>query len=216
MMQNNKSKIVFNSLFKMFLEYAKIFFLIFFAITIFNVVLSLLFDGYSNITFSDISGTVIMNMSIFSITLAIVYAVMAPTTYIDIFMMLSLPRKYYFSSIFKMNVVITLFSTAVINSVLFMEDISERGIILVFSLIGIFFIVNMINFISFIGKRYGWYYVVGIFCLIASLILLFVNYIGGFILMNMFGVHLISFLLLMNVLVIFVNKFLIKKLEFKY
>jgi hypothetical protein len=100
---------------------------------------------------------------------------------------------------------------------LLMHDIPDRGLFLIMITLSIYLILNFLNFVAFLGKLFGWYYIVGTFVLLASFILFTVNYIGGFIQMGLFKTEIITFFIVATAGFFLVNNFVLsKRYEYKH
>jgi hypothetical protein len=188
---------------------------IFLGIGLVNIVIPIIFEGIGNFDFEEVKTQLVMILSIMIYTMMIIFSLKSTSVYFDMMIIFSVPRKEMMKSINITNVVLTLSGSIAVNLILLMVNIEQRLLFLVLITSSIYLIMNFLNFIAFLGKIFGWYYIVGSFILLASFIISVVNYIGGFILLGLFVPQIISFLVLLIIALFVVNKFLSSKYELK-
>jgi len=147
----------------------------------------------------------------------IAFAAKSTSVYFDLFTIFSVTRKRIIRTINITNVVLTVFGSLVLNLMLLMHDLPERALFLVLITLSLYLIMNFINFVAFLGKIFGWYYIVGTFVLLASFIIMMVNYIGGLIQMGLYKTEIILFFIIAAGVFFFVNNFILsKRYEYKH
>lgn len=202
---------------KLFMQFMFTFLLIYLAITFFNTIVPLFFIGFSEFDFNEfkISATLYLGALVYSMLVA--FSAKSTSVYYDMFTIFSITRKRIMRTINITNVILTISGSAVLNLMLLMHDIPQRDLFLIMITLSIFLILNFLNFIAFLGKLFGWYYIVGTFVLLASLILLTVNYIGGFIQMGLYKVEIIAFFAVAAGVFFFINNYILsKRYEYKH
>lgn len=200
---------------KLFTNFLMTFIFIFLGIAFFNFIMPIIFEGLGSIDIEEIKIQLIMTLFVMIYTVMIIFAIKSTSTYFDLLSMFSIPRNEIMKSIHTTNIILTFSGSAIVNLLFLMVDIPQRLLILLLTTISLYLIMNFLNFIAFLGKIFGWYYVVGSFLLLASFIIAVVNYIGGMILMGLYIPHIASFLLISSCFLIVVNNFLSKKYEYK-
>ena len=202
---------------KVFIRFMLTFLLIYLAITFFNTIVPLFFIGFSEFDANEfkISATLYLAALIYSMLVA--FAAKCTSVYYDMFTIFSITRKRIMKTINITNVILTITGSAVLNLMLLLHDIPERGLFLIMITLSIYLILNFLNFVAFLGKLFGWYYVVGTFVLMASFILFTVNYIGGFIQMGLFKTEIITFFIVAAAAFFLINNFILSnRYEYKH
>ena len=202
---------------KIFLRFMFTFLLIYLAITFFNTIVPLFFIGFSEFDFNEfkISATLYLGALIYSMLVA--FAAKCTSVYYDMFTIFSITRKRIMRTINITNVILTITGSVILNLMLLLHDIPERGLFLIMITLSIYLILNFLNFVAFLGKLFGWYYVVGTFVLLASFILIAVNYIGGLIQFGLFKAEIITFFIIAAVGFLVINNLILsKRYEYKH
>src|SRR6056297_2265798 len=147
----------------------------------------------------------------------IAFAAKSTSIYYDMFTIFSVTRKRIMRTINITNVVLTAVGSLILNLMLLLHDVPERWLFLILITLSIYLIMNFLNFVAFLGKLFGWYYIVGTFVLLAAFILLTVNYIGGLIQMGLFKAEIITFFIVAPTAFFCVNNFVLsKRYEYKH
>lgn len=202
---------------KIFLRFMFTFLLIYLAITFFNTIVPLFFIGFSEFDFNEfkISATLYLGALIYSMLVA--FAAKCTSVYYDMFTIFSITRKRIMRTINITNVILTITGSVILNLMLLLHDIPERGLFLIMITLSIYLILNFLNFVAFLGKLFGWYYVVGTFVLLASFILIAVNYIGGLIQFGLFKAEIITFFIIAAGGFLVINNLILsKRYEYKH
>ncbi|MEA1885469.1 MAG: hypothetical protein U9N62_13275 [Thermotogota bacterium] len=202
---------------KIFLQFMLTFLLIYLAITFFNTIVPLFFIGFSEFDFNEFKISATLYLAVLVYSMLVGFAAKSTSVYYDMFTIFSITRKRIMRTINITNVILTISGSAILNLMLLMHDIPQRGLFLIMITLSIYLILNFLNFIAFLGKLFGWYYIVGTFVLLASFILLTVNYIGGFIQMGLYKAEIITFFAIAAGAFLFINNFILsKRYEYKH
>ncbi len=201
---------------KIFIRFMFTFVLIYFSILFFNTLMPLFFIGFSEFNLTEFKTTSIFYLSIFVYSMFVAFAAKSTSVYFDMFMIFSKGRKTIMRTINFFNVLLTLGASCLLNAMLLMIDIPQRLFFGVMITLSLYLILNFMNFIAFLGKIFGWHYIVGSFILLASFIILTVNYIGGLIQFGLYKVEISVFLILSAAVFFCVNNFILsKRYEYK-
>src|SRR6056297_114295 len=202
---------------KVFLKFMLTFLLIYVAITFFNTIVPLFFIGFSEFDVNEfkISATLYLAALVYSMLVA--FAAKCTSVYYDMFTIFSITRKRIMRTINITNVILTITGSTILNLMLLLHDLPDRGFFLIMITLSIYLILNFLNFVAFLGKLFGWYYVVGTFVLLASFILITVNYIGGLIQFGLFKAEIITFFIISAVGFLGINNYILsKRYEYKH
>ena len=206
----------------LYLRFMSVFLVIFAIVVFLNTFLPILFDGNpvnSNslevYDFTKLGSGLISNLFVMIYTSVIIFAIKCTATYFDLLLLFSATRQSIMRTFNTMNIVLTLVGTAALNLLLLAGNIPNRIMFLFLITVSLYFMVNFMNFIGFVGKLFGWYFVVGSFILLAALIISTVNFIGGFIMMQLFSLEIILFIAVAAFVFFFVNQYLAKRYEYK-
>ena len=202
---------------KVFLKFTLSFLLVYVAITFFNTIVPLFFIGFSEFDVNEfkISATLYLAALVYSMLVA--FAAKCTSVYYDMFTIFSITRKRIMRTINITNVILTITGSTILNLMLLLHDLPDRGFFLIMITLSIYLILNFLNFVAFLGKLFGWYYVVGTFVLLASFILITVNYIGGLIQFGLFKAEIITFFIIAAVGFLGINNLILsKRYEYKH
>ncbi len=213
MKMNNTTKVMG----KLFLRFMLTFLLVYLAITFFNTIVPLFFIGFSEFDVDEfkISATLYLGALVYAMLIA--FAAKSTSVYYDMFTIFSVTRKRIMRTINITNVVLTVVGSVILNLMLLLHEVPERWLFAVMITLSIYLIMNFINFVAFLGKLFGWYYIVGTFVLLAAFILFTVNYIGGFIQLGLFKSEIIAFFTIAAGTFFCINNFILsKRYEYKH
>jgi len=202
---------------KLFLRFMLTFLLVYLAITFFNTIVPLFFIGFSEFDVDEFKINTTVYLAALVYAMLIAFAAKSTSIYYDMFTIFSVTRKRIMRTINITNVVLTAVGSLILNLMLLLHDVPARWLFLVLITLSIYLLMNFINFVAFLGKLYGWYYIVGTFVLLAAFILLSVNYIGGLIQFGLYKTEIISFFIIAAGVFFFVNNFILsKRYEYKH
>src|SRR6056297_469594 len=190
---------------KLFLRFMLTFLLVYLAITFFNTIVPLFFIGFSEFDVDEFKINTTVYLAALVYAMLIAFAAKSTSIYYDMFTIFSVTRKRIMRTINITNVVLTAVGSLILNLMLLLHDVPARWLFLVLITLSIYLLMNFINFVAFLGKLYGWYYIVGTFVLLAAFILLSVNYIGGLIQFGLYKTEIISFFIIAAGVFFFVN-----------
>ncbi|HPE41363.1 MAG TPA: hypothetical protein PLI77_09790 [Bacteroidales bacterium] len=199
-----------------FIQFMWSFMISFLVILFFNTVVPLFFTGFSEFDFKEFQITATFYCAILIYSMFVAFGAKCGSVYFDLFTIFSVSRNRIMRTINITNVILTISGSAILNLLLLMHDIPDRGLFLIMITLSIYLILNFLNFIAFLGKLFGWYYIVGTFVLLAAFILFAINYIGGFIQMGLFMTEIILFFTVAAAGFFYINNFILsKRYEYK-
>lgn len=209
-MKNNKPLIIYFDMFKWYLAY---FFGIMGVVIAVNFTINSLISNIGNITINVGMKNLPSNFVIGSIIFAFIYALFSSTYYNDIMMTFSIPKNLIIKTQNIYNLIVLAISTTIFNLALFSFDTYNRFNILIISLFLFYTLINILNFFSFIGKRYNWMFVIGYLLIFITVYLLTMNYITLAIAQGFYVIYLVIFTTIFNAILIFFNTRNFKKIE---
>jgi hypothetical protein len=209
-MKNNKPLIIYFDMFKWYLAY---FFGIMGVVIAVNFTINSLLSNIGNITINVGMKNLPSNFVLGSIIFAFIYALLSSTYYNDIMMTFSLPKNLIIKTQSIYNLIVVLISTTLFNLSLLSFDIYNRLNILIISFFLIYTLINILNFFSFIGKRFNWLFVIGYLLIFITVYLLTMNYITLAIAQGFYVIYLVIFTTIINAILIFFNTRNFKKIE---
>ena len=209
-MKNNKPLIIYGEMFKWFLTY---FFGIMGVIVAVNFAIHNILTLFGNITMDVAVNNFEANLLISSVVLIFVYSLLSSTYYNDIMMTFSIPKNLIIKTQSIYNLIVLAISTTIFNLALFSFDTYNRFNILIVSLFLFYTLINILNFFSFIGKRFNWMFVIGYLLIFITVYLLTMNYITLAIAQGFYVIYLVIFTTIINAILIFFNTRNFKKIE---
>jgi len=201
---------------KFFIQFMWSFMISYSVILFFNTVVPLFFTGLKEFDFKEFQIIASFYFAILMYSMFVAFGAKCTSVYFDLFTLFSVARKRIMRTINLTNIILTVSGSAILNLLLLMHDVPDRGLFLIMITLSIYLILNFLNFIAFLGKLFGWYYIVGTFVLLASFILFAINYIGGFIQMGLFKTEIILFFAVAAAGFFYINNFILsKRYEYK-
>ncbi len=209
-MKNNKPLIIYGDMFKWFLAY---FFGIMGVIVAVNFAIHNILTLLGIITMDVAVNNFEANLVIGSVVFIFVYSLLSSTYYNDIMMTFSIPKNLIIKTQNIYNLIVLAISTTIFNLALFSFDVHNRFNIMIVSIFLFYTLINILNFFSFIGKRFNWMFVIGYLLIFITIYLLTMNYITLAISQGFYVLHLAGFAIIINAVLIFFNSRNFKKVE---
>ena len=199
--------------FDMFKWYVAYFFGIMGIIIAVNFVINSLLTNLGNITINVGMKNLPSNFILDSIIFTFVYSLLSSTFYNDIMMTFSIPKNSIFKTQNIFNLIVLFISTTLFNLSLLSFDVYNRISILIVSFFLIYTLINILNFFSFIGKRYNWMFVIGYLLIFVTIYLSAMNYIILAISQGFYIPHFVIASIILNAILLFFNSRNFKKIE---